>query len=441
MFRQHISWRLNLLISSAFVAVPFANYEPLSDAGLVFLFDIVVSMLFARRLYLGDFAIGKTSGKLAVLVLLLPLVYAPIGYFFVDYEFLPYHSVLLANVLLRSLIIVMAMIIMEAELTKVNSLTVIRLFVAQFLVLFALGSLQYLAGFDFVIFERIHDTERQVELLLSGDRKIFLGFGFLGLFRGAVPQMAIVGMFWCVLLALHPRAKSREAYSIDLLLLFSVICVASAMSRIGAIALAAVTLLAFAFHSRFRISMLLYSAVAGVFLFSYDLVSIMGDSFDILMGRFDAEQLSGESGSGGTRIEAALAFYNHIQVDWKPWVIGLGGFNPLASYQHYGVYGMHGDYLEILNRHGIIVGMLYLIAMGIGTIYLLKAMFSKLDYDSGLARAFSVLVIGIMLLAITQGALTFSGSAGYLASAQTWLAIIFVALAMKLHSSKKVGGA
>jgi hypothetical protein len=46
-----------------------------------------------------------------------------------------------------------------------------------------------------------------------------------------------------------------------------------------------------------------------------------------------------------------------------------------------------------------------------------------------------------MLLAITQGALTFSGSAGYLASAQTWLAIIFVALAMKLHSSKKVGGA
>lgn len=429
LFRQQMSWRLNALISSAFVTVPIARYEPLSDVGLFFLFDIVVLVLFARRLFLGDFGIGTISWKFSFPVFLLLLIYSPIGFFFVDNEFLPFHSLLLLNMLCRSLVIVMAMVLLESELTEQNSLAVIRLFVAHFLVLFALGTLQYVAGVDFVIYERIHDTERQVDVLLSGDKKIFIGLGFLGLFRGAVSHMAVAGMFWCMLLALHPRARQREGYALDLFLLFAIICVAGSLSRIGAIALAAVTLLAMAFNARFRTCALLYGAVALVLLFAYDLVSIMGNVADILTGRFDVEQLSGGSGSGGTRIESALALYANIRDDWKPWVIGLGGFNPISTYKNYRVYGMHSDYLEILVRHGLIVGGGYLIILAVGAFRLMKGMFSKMDMNRALSRSFSILLVGIMLLAMTQGALTFNGSAGYLASAQTWLAIVFVTLA------------
>ena len=114
-----------------------------------------------------------------------------------------------------------------------------------------------------------------------------------------------------------------------------------------------------------------------------------------------------------------------MQTGWLPWVVGLGGFNPIAANEHYGVFGMHGDYLDVIARYGVLVGLVYAGLMFVLVVRTLGGFFSRSPMRREIPRAFGALAIGVGILALTQGALTFSGAAGYLASAQTWLAIAF----------------
>ena len=105
---------------------------------------------------------------------------------------------------------------------------------------------------------------------------------------------------------------------------------------------------------------------------------------------------------------------------------GLGGFNPIATFERYGVHGMHGDYLDILVRYGILSGFVYLGLLLLLFYRQLKGFYSKDKDQRELARCFGAFALGVVLLALTQGALLFSGAAGYLATAHAWLVIAYV---------------
>ncbi len=140
---------------------------------------------------------------------------------------------------------------------------------------------------------------------------------------------------------------------------------------------------------------------------------------------------TGQAGSGGTRIGSSIELYESMQPSWLPWVGGLGGFNPIAPNEHYGVSGMHGDSLDVIARYGVLDGLVYAGLMFVLVVRQLGSFFPRSPIRREIPRAFGALAIGLGILALTQGALTFSGAAGYLASAQTWLAIAFCIVVRK----------
>lgn len=425
--RRGVPARLNILLSSAFVTVPVWTYPPLADVGMVFLFDLVVPILMLRELYFRDFVVRvKPVAIVGVLVFLIPVFFAPTGYFFIDPFYIGYHTLILASVLYRSLLIFIAAIILADELRSVDQSAVARIMAFQFLVLFSLGALQYLAGIDFVVYERLKDVGNVVDGLLSGRETILFGFGFLGLFRGAIPQMAVIGIFWWLLVNLRKYSGKIESYLLIAMCLLAIICVAGSLSRIGILAIVCVLLYAAFVNRHLRLwSVFVLLAGLPVLFFSSYLDILQGIWFEMIVGRFDVEQFSGQLGSGETRIESAVNLFEAMQESWLPWVVGLGGFNPIAANEYYGVFGMHGDYLDVIARYGLLVGLSYVGLVIILFVRLLDGFFSHDPIRREIPRAFGALVIGIGILALTQGALTFSGSAGYLASAQTWLAIAF----------------
>ena len=426
-FRRHIPVRLNVLLSSLFVTVPIWNYVPLADVGMVFLFDIAVPILLLREIYLGRFVVRlKPVAIVGLLVFLIPAVYAPIGYLFLPPSYIGYHTVIVGLMLYRSLLIFLAVLILARELLSVDHRAVAGLMAFQFLVLFGLGSLQYLAGIDFVIYERLKDVENVVDTMLSGDQKILFGFGFLGLFRGAVPQMAIVGVFWWLLASLPSYSRKHGSAALILMCVLAIVCVGGSLSRIGILAIGSILLYAVYINRPMRLwALLLLVAGLPLLLFGSYLDSIQVAGFDLIAGRFDIDQFTGEIGSGGTRIESAGRLAGVLQTSWLQWIVGLGGFNPITANEYFGVFGMHGDYLDVIARHGLFVGLLYIILVFVLFMRQLGGFFSDDPQQHEIPRAFGVLAIGIVILAITQGALTFSGSAGYLASAQSWMAIAF----------------
>lgn len=425
--RRGVPARLNILLSSAFVTVPVWSYPPLADVGMVFLFDLVVPILLLRELYLRDFVVRvKPVAIVGVLVLFLPVFYAPISYFFLDPAYIAYHTLILASVLYRSLLIFIAVVILAGELRSVDQSAVARIMAFQCLVLFALGALQYLAGIDLVVYSRLKDVENVVDVMLSGEQVILFGFGFLGLFRGAVPQMAVIGIFWWLLVSMAKHSRRGENYSLIAMCLLAITCVAGSLSRIGILAIICVLLYA-AYVNRHLRLWTVFVLLAGLpfLFFSSYLDTVQGVGVELLMDRFSLDQFTGQAGSGGTRIGSAIELYESMQTGWQPWVVGLGGFNPIAANEHYGVFGMHGDYLDVIARYGVLVGLVYAGLMFVLVVRTLGGFFSRSPMRREIPRAFGALAIGVGILALTQGTLTFSGAAGYLASAQTWLAIAF----------------
>lgn len=424
--RRGVPATLNILVSSAFVTVPVWYFAPLNDVGMVFLFDLVVPILFLLALYQRFFRLNKSVVIIGILVFFLPLYYSPIGYFFIGPDYVAFHSLILASVLYRSLLIFIALAILTWQLRSADPLPLTRLLAYQFLVLFMFGALQYLGGVDLVVYERVKDVENIVDLLLSGKQKILYGFGFLGLFRGAVAQMALIALFWWLLLAVHPGAKRRERYLLNLMCVLAIVSVGGALSRIGMLAMGLALLYAAFVNWRLRISGAIFLiAVFTFFLSQSDQGSIIEMVPDLMSDRFDVQQWGGQAGSGSTRVKSAFALYDAMVNNWEPWLTGLGGFNPIAANERYGVFGMHGDYLDVVARYGLIVGLLYAaVVFGILSRQL-DGFFSSVPERRVLARSFGVLVLGMAILALTQGTLTFSGAAGYLACAQAWMAIAF----------------
>ena len=437
--RHLVSARLNLLVSSAFVTVPVWVYAPLEDVGIVYLFDIVVPVIFLILLYKRFVLVGKSVVILGVPIFLLLLAYFPIGYFFVGPDYAAYHTLILSGLLYRSLLIFIAVSIVASELRYADRLEFVRLMAFQFLALFAFGVMQYGLGIDLVVYERIKDTENVVDTLLSGQHKILFGFGFLGLFRGAVPQMAVIALFWWLFLSLHPRANVRERLLLDLMCAFAIICIAAVLSRIGVMALIFVLLYAALVDKGWRIRGFIYTVMVSILVLSQpDLRSSLVNGIELVSDRFSMEQLTGQAGSGSTRLVSAMALFHNSTENLWPWFVGVGGYNPIAANEYYGVFGMHGDYLDILARYGIFAGILYLLVIMAIFWRPLKGFFSRVPERRVLARSFGVLVIGIAILALTQGALTFSGTAGYLACAQTWMAVAFAIASRKIEKGRYV---
>lgn len=425
--RGQVSAPLNWLISSAFVTTPIWVYKPLADVGMVFIFDVVTPLLVLRSWTRRGVPLDHKAWPIILLVLVVPLAFAPFSYLFVPPSHVAFHSILLTLLLYRCLLIAAAAAMLVLATGRENPAFIVHLVAYQFLGLFALGFLQYTAGLDLVVYERIKDVENTVDALLGGEQKLLLGFGFLGLFRGAVPQMAVLALFWWMLLrATRPRPPAAPLAFV-LLLAMLIVCVAGALSRIGVVAIA-VCLSYAALVSRGVKGPLFAYALAGIaFLYSRaDLSAQFGSGLSLLVDRFDIDQFTGGSGSGVTRLESAGALFDAISSTALPWLTGLGGYNPLATDRHYGVYGMHGDYLDILARYGVIVGTVFLLALAWLLLRPLRGYFSANGGRRALARATGALVLGFGILAATQGTLLFSGSAGYLACAQSWLALAFV---------------
>lgn len=422
----HVPTHLNWLLSSAFVTTPVWDYAPLSDVGMVFLFDLVVPLVIVRALYRRSFRIQRSVSAIVALVFILPLLYAPLGYLFVQPEYVSFHSVLLTTLLYRSFLIVAAAVLLAYAAKSEKRSAIVRLLAFQFLGLFTLGFLQYAAGLDLVVYERIKDVENAVDLLLQEDSKIFLGFGFLGLFRGAVPQMAIVALFWWMLLRAHEPTHRYVRVLFVLLLGLLLVCVVGSLSRIGIVAIDVAILYAALVSRGVLMSMALYIGAGLAFTLSQpDLSTALGEGLALMLDRFDFDQFSGETGSGVTRLDSARALLEAIATQVMPWVSGLGGFNPIATAARYEVFGMHGDYLDVIARYGVIVGTGYLLVVLLLFARQLRGFFSDVLEERARARSFGALLLGVALLGVTQGTLLFSGSAGYLACAQTWLAVAF----------------
>ena len=375
---------------------------------------------------------------IGTLIFVLPVLYAPIGYLFLNPAYVAYHTLNLTILLYRSMLILIAVAFLVRDLKFSDQSAVARLMAFQCLLLFSFGALQYLAGIDLVVYERLKDVENVVDVMLSGEEKILFGFGFLGLFRGAVPQMAIIGLFWWLFVSMRKHSGRAEGYSLIAMSLLAAVCVVGSLSRIGVIALIGVLIYGVYVNRRLRFW-------SGVFLFvgipilalSPYLDAVQSVGAEMIFGRFDLEQISGQAGSGGIRVESAMRLFDDLQESWLPWVVGLGGFNPISVNDHYGIFGMHGDYMDLVVRYGLLVGIAYIGMVFVLFIKLLGGFFSADPEQRHVPRAFGVLAMGIGILAFTQGALVFSGAAGYLAAAHAWLAIAFcIAVRKNLGSDR-----
>jgi hypothetical protein len=236
----------------------------------------------------------------------------------------------------------------------------------------------------------------------------------------------VVALFWWTLL------RSDRAVTFGMRLLFAVllgllvVSMAGSLSRIGIIAVVVGILYAAAVGPGVLRPLILYVAAAALFLLSQaDLTADLGNGISVLLDRFDLDQFTGASGSGVTRLESAHALLDAIGSGVLPWLSGLGGYNPIATEHRYGVFGMHGDYLDIIARYGVVIGSFYLAALALLLLRPVRGFFSPIPEERVLSRALGGLVLCLALLAATQGTLLFSGAAGYLACAQTWMAIAF----------------
>jgi hypothetical protein len=427
LFGGNIPVRLRILLSATFVTVPVWIFQPLADAGMIFALDIVVPLLLLHEMYVRSFRFEMRGIEIAAtLIFLFPLVFAPLSYFFLDPAYYAFHGVVLVNLLFRCLVIVGAISLLIRDLEPEGMRNVCRFMAYQFFGLFVLGSLQYLAGLDLVVYERFKDTEEIVEAQLYGVDKIFYGLGFLGLFRGAVAQMAVIAISWWLLWGRVQVARRSTGLAQVAMYVLAGACVVGSMSRIGLIALILVfTYILVVIRNRSAWILVLSGALCVFLLVAWFPASETLGRFVLLGGRYGLEELSGQIGSGRTRIESVLSLLAAMTQSVWPWVTGLGGFNPIATFEHYGVHGMHGDYLDIVVRYGILLGFAYLGLLLLVFYRQLQGFFSKDNDLRYLARCFGAFTLGVSLLALTQGALLFSGAAGYLAAVHAWLVIAY----------------
>jgi hypothetical protein len=425
--RKKVNFGINLIISSAFVTTPIWVYYPLSDSGAIFLFDIIVTIAFFYTICQRNLFIDRNMIFISFLISGILIIFIPIGYFFVDSEFLPFHSLIVSFLSYRALVITFSVILLAQWMREDGGRGVAKLAGLQTLALFTLGALQYIAGLDLVVYERIKDTENTVDILLNGELQILYGFGFLGLFRGAVPQMAILGLFWWLWILTGPEREARDRFMCDLMIGLAIICVVGSLSRVGLGAVFLALGYAALINRHIRAVAFLSLVVGSVYLLTHpQLFDALGTAFEIFADRFDPDQLSGQSGSGVTRLQSAEALFDAIaRYPWA-WLVGVGGFNPIAANELYGVFGLHGDYLDIIARYGVLVGLAYGVMVFALIREQLRGFFGRDLVQRNLSRSFALLAGGLAVLALTQGALTFSGTAGYLACAHSWLAIVYV---------------
>ncbi|KAF0192100.1 MAG: hypothetical protein FD165_1168 [Gammaproteobacteria bacterium] len=437
--RHNVPAHVNLLISSAFVTVPVFWLTSLDDVGMLFLFDICVPLVMFRELWVHGFRFPRRAVTITVVVFLVPFLSFPLSYAFLDSSYFAFHEVLTFLFLYRALLICCAVAILMSVVNKMPLDGIAKLAGWQSILLLAWGALQYLGGVDLVVYERLKDVENVVDLKLSGEQQILFGFGFLGLFRGAVPQMVVVTLFWWMLLIERNKGSHWQGNWIFPAMALGAICVLGTLSRSGLIAVAVAYAYCLVTLSKRRILAIVVVAMTGLlggfFLASSPVIELASELF---LDRFDADQLMGQSGSGVTRIQSALALFGDLADDPWRWLAGLGGFNPIAAHDRYGVYGMHGDFLDVIARHGLIVGLIMSAVIFSFFLYGLKGLFGGSDKEKQLARAVVVLALGFGLLGLTQGVLMFSGAAGYLASAHSWMAIgVAVAMREKLDRKRK----
>jgi len=417
--------RLRILLSATFVSVPVWTYQPLADLGMVLLLDIVVPVLLVHELFVHSFRIQVRGVELPVwLVFVFPVLFAPLGFFFLDPAYYGYHGVLLVSVLYRCFVIAGILLILNRDVASASLPALYKFMACQFLALFVLGSLQYVAGLDLVVYERFKDTENIVDAQLLGSAKILFGLGFLGLFRGAVAQMALVGIFWWLLFKSVSYRRRMSAAMETAMYVVATVCVIGSMSRVGLVALVLVFGYIVVFIRNKSAWFFVLSGIVSVMLLLYWFPYLGAlEQFTLFGARFGMEELTAQAGSGVTRVQSVLGFLAALSESVWPWICGLGGFNPIATNEHYGVFGMHGDYFDILVRYGVLPGILYL-----GLLVLLAWRLVH-DFNSANyclrhhARSFGALGLGVSVLALTQGALLFSGTAGYLATTHAWIAI------------------
>lgn len=427
-FRRRVHPELNVLVAAMFMTTPVFSYAALGSEGLVFALDLVAPVLLLGQWLRNDWSIGRIAGRFAVVILVLPLAYAPLGLLIITPEYVPFHTFLLVSLLVRSALLVAVLMIVERHLRAGPPNDMVRLFCIHMVVLMALGASQYFLSVDLVVFERIRGVEETSEYFLDPDRGIFYGLGFLGLFRGAVAQMAVLAVVWGIWAAMLRDSTRPVLWACYALPLLAAACIVGSLSRAGLAAFMVVALSAFFIDRKFRRIAVLYLALA-LLMFNYlDIYARVGDLSSILAGRFDVLDLSGLRGSGVTRLEAIFAYAKHVTTAWQPWLIGVGGFNPVELQRQYGVFGMHNGYLDVLARYGLVVGVVIFGALAAGAIYMLQGLGSRDGTVRIAAKAFVPLLVATVVLSLSQESLTFYGSAGYLAAVHLWVALLSVAV-------------
>ncbi|MFU8820503.1 MAG: O-antigen ligase family protein [Gammaproteobacteria bacterium] len=427
-FHRRVHPELNFLIAAMFVTTPVWSYGALGSEGLVFMLDLVAPVLLLGRWLMGDWRFGRITGLFALMILALPLAYAPLSFLIVSPAYVPFHTFLLLSFLTRSAVLAVVLMIVERHLKAGPPNDMVRLFCIHMAVLMTLGASQYFLSVDLVVFERIRGVEETAEYFLDPDRGIFYGLGFLGLFRGAVAQMAALALVWAIWAAMlrdSTRSFLWVCYAVPIL---AAACVVGSLSRSGLAAFLVVAMAAFFVDRKFRRIALLYLGLALAMIHYFDIYARIGDLSSILEGRFDLLELSGQRGSGVTRLEAIFAYANHVMTAWQPWLIGVGGFNPVELQDQYGVFGMHNGYVDVLARYGLVVGTVILGALAAGAIYMFQGLTSPGESVRIAAKAFVPLLLGTAVLSLSQESLTFYGSAGYLAAVHLWVVLLAVAV-------------
>lgn len=427
-FRRRVHLELNVLVAAMFMTTPVYSYAALGSEGLVFALDLVAPVLLLGQLLRNDWSIGRIAGRFAVVILVLPLAYAPLGLLIITPEYVSFHTFLLVSLLVRSALLVAVLMIVERHLRASPPNDMVRLFCVHMVVLMALGASQYFLAVDLVVFERIRGVEETSEYFLDPDRGIFYGLGFLGLFRGAVAQMAVLAVVWGIWAAILRDSTRPVLWACYALPVLAAACIVGSLSRAGLAAFIVVALSAFFIDRKFRRIAMLYLALALVMFNYLDIYARVGDLSPILAGRFDVLDLSGLRGSGVTRLEAIFAYAKHVTTAWQPWLIGVGGFNPVELQRQYGVFGMHNGYLDVLARYGLVVGAVIFGALAAGAIYMLQGLGSRDGTARTAAKAFVPLLVATVVLSLSQESLTFYGSAGYLAAVHLWVALLSVAV-------------
>lgn len=435
-FRRRVRLELNVLVAAMFMTTPIYSYAALGSEGLVFALDLVVPVLLLGQLLRNDWRIGKIASRFALLIVVLPLAYAPLGLLMVSPEYVPFHTFLLISYLARSTLLVVALMIVERHLNIAPPNEMVRLFCTHMVVLMALGVSQYFLSVDLVVFERIRGVEDTAEYFLDPDRGIFYGLGFLGLFRGAVAQMAALAVVWGIWAAMLHDSKRPILWACYVLPLLAAACIVGSLSRAGLAAFLVVAMAAFSIDRRFRRIALLYLGLVLVTFHYLDIYSRVGDLSFILADRFDVLDLSGQRGSGVTRLEAIFAYAKHVTAAWQPWLIGVGGFNPVELQKQYGVFGMHNGYADVLARYGLVGGVVIFGALAAGVVYMFQGLASRHGTTRIAAKAFVPLLFGTAVLSLSQESLTFYGSAGYLGATHLWVAL----LAIVVVRDRKTGG-